>query len=162
MHAQNLQKRFTATLLMLALLSVFATAWVDLGTVTVQAAPVCKNNQTPDKDKCQLANLDDKKYRTCDPALPSCKTTDKNAGKCVGSDCGLIEKYLNPIINFLAAIVGVVVVIAIIIGGIQYSSSADDPNKVAQAKTRIINALLGLIAFMFLYAFLQWVIPGGL
>lgn len=85
-----------------------------------------------------------------DPAAQAC--TD---------DCGLIEKYGIPFLNFLGAIVGLVVTIAIVYGGIQYASSADDPSKVAAAKSRIINAVIALIAFLFMYGFLQWLIPGG-
>lgn len=85
-----------------------------------------------------------------DPAAEAC--TD---------DCGLIEKYGIPFLNFLGAIVGLVVTIAIVFGGIQYASSADDPSKVAAAKSRIINAVIALIAFLFMFGFLQWLIPGG-
>jgi Na+/phosphate symporter len=74
----------------------------------------------------------------------------------------LTNKYINPVVNLLAALVGVVVLGSIIAGAIQYSSSAGDPGKVAAAKKRIFNALFALAGFIFLYAFLQWVIPGGL
>lgn len=77
-----------------------------------------------------------------------------------GTDC-VMAKYVNPIVNFLAAVVGIVVVGSVILGGIQYSASDGDPGKVSAAKRRIINSLLALAAFVFLYAFLQWVIPGG-
>lgn len=78
-----------------------------------------------------------------------------------GDDCGLVEKYATPFLNFLGAIVGLVVTISIVVGGIQYASSADDPSKVAAAKKRILNAVIALVAFLFLYGFLQWLVPGG-
>jgi hypothetical protein len=78
------------------------------------------------------------------------------------SKCDLISKYINPFINFLAALVGVVVVISIVIGGIQYGSSAGDSQKVMAAKSRIRNAIIALLAFIFLYAALNFLIPGGL
>lgn len=125
------------------------------------ALPACKLGQTPKDDKCSLEACDPSPTATankcaCDPALQSCKSTG-----CAGADCGLIRRYFNPVINFLTAVVGIVVTIAIIIGGIQYSTSADDPQKVAAAKARIINAVLALLAFIFLWAFLQWLVPGG-
>jgi hypothetical protein len=80
---------------------------------------------------------------------------DANAG------CDLTKRYLEPAINILAAMVAVVVTASIIAGGIQYASSADDPSKVSQAKSRITNALIALVSFFFLYMFLQWLIPGG-
>lgn len=76
--------------------------------------------------------------------------------------CGFVDKYLNPAINFLAAATGMVVVIMIIIGGIQYASAGGEAGKVAAAKGRIFNAIFALVAFLFLYAILQWIVPGGL
>jgi Na+/phosphate symporter len=65
-------------------------------------------------------------------------------------------------INVLSALVGVIVVIMIIVGGIQYSAAGDDPQKVAAAKSKITNALLALFLFIFMYALLQWLVPGGI
>jgi hypothetical protein len=77
-----------------------------------------------------------------------------------GEQC-LIDTYINPFVKVLAALVGVFVVLSIIIAGIQYSSSADDPSKVSAAKSRIMNAVIALLAFLFLLAFLKWLVPGG-
>lgn len=76
------------------------------------------------------------------------------------SECG-ITRYLVDFIKVLTGIVGVVVVLVITIGGVQYSMARDNPQAVAAAKQRIINALLALLLYMFLFAFLQWVVPGG-
>jgi len=73
-----------------------------------------------------------------------------------------IVRDLRDWVNFLAAGVGIVVVAMIMLGGIQYSIAGDSPQKVTDAKKRIVNALIALIAFMFIYAFVQWLIPGGL
>ena len=68
---------------------------------------------------------------------------------------------LQTIINVLSAGVGIVVVAMIIIGGIQYSIAGDSPEKLKEAKKRITNALIALVTFMFLFSFVQWLIPGG-
>jgi hypothetical protein len=78
------------------------------------------------------------------------------------SKCDLMTKYVYPFINFLSALVGLVVVISIVIGGIQYGSSAGDPQKVTAAKNRIRNALIALVTFIFLYSLLNFLVPGGL
>jgi hypothetical protein len=84
-------------------------------------------------------------------------------GNCMSvSKCDLMSKYVYPLINFLIALIGIGVVISIIIGGIQYGSSAGDPQKVTAAKSRIRNAIIALIAFVFLYAMLNFLVPGGL
>lgn len=64
-------------------------------------------------------------------------------------------------INFMTGLVGVVVVVVIIWAGIEYSSSGGDPNRTAGAKKRIINAIIALVSFIFLWAFLQWLVPGS-
>jgi uncharacterized membrane protein YjgN (DUF898 family) len=84
-------------------------------------------------------------------------------GNCLDiSKCDLITKYVNPFIYFLSAFVGVAVVISIIIGGIQYGSSGGDSSKVTAAKNRIRNSILALITYLFLFALLNFLIPGGL
>jgi len=76
-------------------------------------------------------------------------------------NCGIV-RYLVRFINALSGVVGLVIVSMIIVGGIQYSSAGDDPQKVSAAKTKITNALLALLVFIFMFAFLQWVVPGGI
>lgn len=73
-----------------------------------------------------------------------------------------IVQDLQMIINFLSAGVGVVIIAMIITGGIQYSMAGDNAQAVNAAKQRITNALIALLAFIFLFAFVQWLIPGGI
>lgn len=90
-----------------------------------------------------------------DPAL--------NGGKCANLNaCDLLTTYVNPAIRFLTAFVGIGVTIAIVYGGIEYGSSAGDPAKAAAGKNRIRNALVALLGFFFLYALLNFLIPGGI
>lgn len=74
----------------------------------------------------------------------------------------IVSDYLVPAINFLSAGVGVVVITMIIIGGIQYSLAGNNPQAVSAAKSRIMNAIIALIAYGLMYAFLNFIIPGGL
>lgn len=91
----------------------------------------------------------------CEINNPSPQTLEK----CVEKNP--IIKDLQTIVNFLSVGVGVVVVAFIIIGGIQYIMAGDNPAAVQAAKKKIMNALFGLLAFIFTYAFLNWLIPGG-
>lgn len=77
------------------------------------------------------------------------------------SDC-IIEKYINPTIKVLALIAGVVVVGGLTWGGILYSSSAGEAQKVTKAKATITKSLIGLVTFMVLGAFLQFLSPTNL
>jgi hypothetical protein len=72
-----------------------------------------------------------------------------------------IVKDINIIVDFLAALVGIVVIGTIILGGIQYSIAGDNAQATGAAKQRIINGLIALVAFIFTFAFLQWLIPGS-
>ncbi len=78
-----------------------------------------------------------------------------------GKNCQLYDGF-NTIANVLAAGVAVVVTVMIILAGIQYSTSGGDPAKAAAAKSRIIKALIALLAFFLIYALLQWLVPGGI
>jgi hypothetical protein len=81
---------------------------------------------------------------------------------CDQNGCDLVKKYVNPTINVLSIIVGLMAVISIIIGAIQYITSTGDPQKVSAAKGRISKTIFAFIAYAFLYAFLQFIIPGGI
>lgn len=74
----------------------------------------------------------------------------------------LFKAYINPLVAFLTAVAGIVIVISIIVGGVQYSSAGADPSKVSAAKQRIMSAVIALLCLIFLFAFIQWLVPGGL
>ena len=56
---------------------------------------------------------------------------------------------------------GLIAVISIILGGIQYSASEGDPQKASKAKNRIVNTIFAIFAYALLYGFLQFLVPGG-
>jgi hypothetical protein len=91
-------------------------------------------------------------------------TTREELQTCSGAECvnnNPITKILIYAVNVLGALVGVIAVVMIVVAGIQYSSSGGNPQVTAEAKKRIINVMIALAAFIFLWAFMQWVIPGG-
>lgn len=89
--------------------------------------------------------------RVCCP-----KGSETDASSC------FYAKYLNPSIKVLSAIAGVAVIIGIVIGSIQYSSSGGDPQKTAQGKGKIVKSIIALVVFMFLYGGIQFMSPGGI
>jgi len=76
------------------------------------------------------------------------------------SNCGIIG-YLVIFINVLSALAGIVIIGSIVYAGILYSASGSDPQKVSAAKDRIRNAFIALIVFIFGYAILNYLVPGG-
>jgi hypothetical protein len=86
-----------------------------------------------------------------------------NAKDCLkNAETSKIMDELMIIIRLLSAMVGVVAVVMLIIGGIQYTASNGNPQAVAAAKKKITDVFIGLISYIFLWSFLEWLIPGGL
>jgi len=117
----------------------------------------CKNGKTFD-----LVGNESSKFVPLEAAPDT--TADISCADIASStnNCILFKKYIIPAINFLTVGVGVIVTIMVIAGGIVYSSAGGDPKRVRTAKLMITNALLSLLAFIFLWAFLQWIVPGGI
>lgn len=133
------------TLLLLAVIGVNI-----FSNLTVSAA----NNQT---NQTSSADVKNKGY---DCAKIGC--SDKAATQCTKDGCDFIKKYLNPAINLFSMTFLLVAVGSLIYGGIQYSASGGDAQRVSQAKSRITNTIIAVIAYFFLFAFLQFLVPGGL
>jgi hypothetical protein len=67
-----------------------------------------------------------------------------NCGTGNGATSNLNE-LLKDIVNIFSAIVGVVAVIMIIVGGLRYITSGGDSGKVGTAKNTLIYAIIGLV-----------------
>jgi hypothetical protein len=86
---------------------------------------------------------------------------DSSSGQTTATSNCIIDR-VNTFINLLSVGVGIVAIIMIIVGGIRYAAAGGDPQAVAKAKNHIRNALLALLGYLFLFAFLQWIVPGGI
>lgn len=118
------------------------------------------NNVTkPENDACHKYFGDD--VNACTAGWGEAAQKDP-ALTCVNDQCDLVARYVNPTINVLSASFGLIAVISIIMGAIQYSASEGDPQKAGAAKSRITNTILAVLAYLFLYAFLQFLVPGGI
>lgn len=93
----------------------------------------------------------------CDPSKGlggiDCVKTDQQQADLFGSD-GVMTK----VINLLLFIIGVVAVIMIIYGGIQYTTSAGDTGKVTNAKNTILYSVVGLVVALLAYALVNFVL----
>lgn len=78
-------------------------------------------------------------------------TTDQNL---VGNITGVI--------NAVIAVLGLVCVVVMIIGGINYMTSAGDAGKVKKGKDTILYGLIGLVVCVLAFALVNWVIVGVL
>lgn len=86
---------------------------------------------------------------------------------CVGN--ALPDRFANPIydlffalIRFLTNGVGIILVIFIIWAGIRYATSEGNPEVTAQAKRSIQQAMIALFLYIFTFAIVNFIVPGGL
>lgn len=70
--------------------------------------------------------------------------------------------YLRYFLIFLAGGVGLAVVGGIVAGSYLYITARANASQVQQGQTMITNSVIGLLLFIFMYAILQFIIPGGI
>lgn len=117
---------------------------------------VCESGST----NCTIVDTPDPAACAASPSLAGCNT-NANA-HCTTKDCDLVKKYINPGIQLLTIVFGLIAAISIILGGLQYSASTGDPQKVQAAKTRLKMTLVAIVAYAFLYSFIEFLVPGGI
>lgn len=142
--------------------SSFVMVFVVLASLFILSAPVQSAFAEPNPSQAQPQTSTPSASLSSDNAPTTC------GGKDLGSKTDINDKTGCPIvgyliigINILTGAVGLVVVASIIFSGIQYSAARDDPQKIAAAKSRIVSAVLALLMYVFMFTFLQWVVPGG-
>lgn len=64
----------------------------------------------------------------------------------------------NQIINVIIGVIGFIAVIVIILGGVQYTTSAGDSNKVKKAKDTIMYGIIGLVVALLAYSIVNFVL----
>ncbi len=89
-------------------------------------------------------------------ALADIQTVTPPSG-IVGPD---IYALISRVTNILALVAGSAAVIAIVIGGILYITSAGDEKRVSAAKNTLLYAVIGIIVAMLAFAIANFVISG--
>lgn len=90
---------------------------------------------------------------TLDGNIIDCSDYDRQEG-------GGVICVLKIVLNVMTFGIGVLAVVGIVIAGIQYITSQGDPGKMAKAKNRIIQVVIGLVIYAVLYAALYFLVPG--
>ena len=107
---------------------------------------------------------EDRVVNSCDGGDQDCqKKTCKIAERetLTTQNCIIIE-YLVTGINFLSALAGMAIVASIMMGGYQYMTAKDNSGQVEAARKRITWAMIALGIFIFMYAGLNYLVPGGI
>lgn len=74
-----------------------------------------------------------------------------------GSNGNLMDT-VNVIINVALGIIGLVAVVMIIVGGLNYTTSAGDAAKVKKAKDTIMYGVIGLVVALLAFAIVNFVL----
>ena len=93
-------------------------------------------------------------------SIIDCKTLGGEAGG-GDSDGSHIFGLLILAINIMTAGIGIVSVGGLVYGALLYTSAGDKQDQVQKALGMIKNVVIGLIAYFALFAFVQFLIPGG-
>lgn len=91
--------------------------------------------------------------------------TGEHAGEIIDGECSgdsetdrNLFKTVNSIINVILSVIGIITVVVIILGGIQYVTSAGDPAKTKKAKDTILYGIIGLIIALLAFAIVNFVL----
>ena len=120
-----------ALLILTVIIALFAACSVNFGNVKVSAAS-CNGVET---------------------SLIECEDDGK-----AGSG---IFQILKKVMDILAALVGIAATIGIGVAGVQYLTAGDNEAQVTKAKRRIFEIVLGLAAYVLIYALVGWLLPNA-
>ena len=140
-----MKKKTRTTLIMAALVAVLSCA----GLVAPRAMAA------DDNLKCSVLGP------ICNNVSTDTKKSDSKDSKQDEKNSPIIQ-LLNMVLGILTGLVGIAAVGAFVYAGIMYASASGKADQVAKAKTIMINAVIGILAFAVMRAALEWLIPGGL
>lgn len=78
-----------------------------------------------------------------------------NPDKCNSDD---LNSVVAVIINTIIFVIGMIAVVMIILGGINYATSQGDPNKVKKGKDTILYGIIGLVVALLAFAIVNFVL----
>lgn len=73
-----------------------------------------------------------------------------------------IEGLLRIVVSVLVYGLGAAAILGIVVAGLQYLTARDNEAQVAAAKKRLLNVVIGLVAWAVMFFVLDWLIPGGI
>lgn len=133
----------------------------------------CKTKAQKKSKKCQglakAAGISSSKPSPAGTAISKCGNVDtafdygcKGAVSGTSSESNPIFVILFFLLNIAAAGVGIAAVGGVVYGGILYSSAGDNAEQTKKGISVVVNAVLGVVLFAFMYTLLNFLVPGGL
>lgn len=77
---------------------------------------------------------------------------------CTGTGQGILE-VLGIILDVMTAGVGVLVTVGIVVSAVQWITARDNEAQVKKVKGRLLNIVIGALAWVLMWSFLNWIIP---
>ena len=88
---------------------------------------------------------------------------DTSVETAILTGCGQAEDgtqcILKLVVDIMSIGVGILGVIGITVVGIQYLTAGGDEGKTKKAKQRMFEIVIGLVAYVVIYAALRWLLP---
>lgn len=108
--------------------------------------------ENPGEDERQLENT---------PVVLGCSDTTATGGTVIeGTDSPILCEFIR-VVRFLSIGVTIVAAITVAVSGLQYTAAKGDPNKTSQAVQRLAKVGMGIVFYLFGWALLEFLIPGG-
>lgn len=83
----------------------------------------------------------------------------ENGCKCDDGKGSSIVDILKLVVDIMTIGIGILGVIGISITGIQYLTAGGSEEKTRKAKRRMFEIVIGLVAYVLIYAILSWLLP---
>lgn len=173
-----LNKNFYKLTVIVAVPLFFVIAIVSLSDQASAAPPKRSEcNETINPDLCKKRYNDCKTDKCKESAIKDLKKKPSGGRECGMGDRKVITKINfgcsgkveNPIydiafaiIRFLSIGVGVFSVASIVYAGVRYAASEGNPETTAAAKDRVRTTIIAFILYLFIFALIQYLVPGGL
>ena len=77
-----------------------------------------------------------------------------------GQDSDGVGCILRLVVDIMSIGIGILGVIGITVVGVQYLTAGGDEGKTRKAKQRMFEIVIGLVAYVVIYAILRWLLPG--
>ena len=108
-----------------------------------------------------IATADTYAECTCVNNVASGDCSEAEKGMCAASGGGTpatLDVTVKNIINGVLYVVGILAVVMVIIGGVQYTTSGGDSGAVTKAKNTILYGIVGLVIAILAYAIVNFVV----
>lgn len=93
--------------------------------------------------------------------VPVCTKADAEGSDSTGAN-NPIMVWIGFFVNVLSVVIVAGAAVMMAVAGLQYMTARDKAESVKAAKDKMTSVILGLIAYFFLFAFVQWLVPGGI